>query len=92
LNHSIARAFPVSVALYPGILRALRRGQGRLGLDSLGSQLRSRDLEVAALGGKSVQHIDGGTIRAFGYIALLIVVFSVWALRLYSDAIARGAA
>ena len=31
-------------------------------------------------------------IYAFGYMGLLIVIFFVWALRLYSDNIGRGAA
>jgi hypothetical protein len=92
LNHFIARAFPVSVVLYLAFLAHFGVVRGAwawilFGLNPGHAMLRSL---LWAANPSNISMTEA--IYAFGYMALLIVVFSVWALRLYSDNIARGAA
>ena len=92
MNHFIARAFPVSVVLYLAFLVHFNVVTGiwawiLFGLNPGHAMLRSL---LWAADPSNVSTADA--IYAFCYMGLLIAIFFVWALRLYSDNIGRGAA
>jgi hypothetical protein len=91
MNHFIARAFPVSVVLYLPFLAHFDVIEGvwawiLFGLNPGHAMLRSL-LWAANPFNISITEV----IYSFGYMGLLITVFFVWALRLFSDNIARSA-
>jgi hypothetical protein len=91
MNHFIARGFPASVVLYLPFLAHFDVVQGvwawvLFGLNPGHAVLRSL---LWAADPSNVSTAEA--IYAFGYMGLLITVFFVWALRLYTDNIARGA-
>jgi fluoroquinolone transport system permease protein len=91
MNHFIARAFPVSVALYLAFLAHFDVVTGvwawvLFGLNPGHAMLRSL---LWAADPANVSTAEA--VYAFGYMGLLIAVFFAWALRLYADNVARGA-
>jgi fluoroquinolone transport system permease protein len=92
MNHFIARGFPVAVLLYLPFLAHFGVIEGAwawilFGLNPGHAMLRSLLWAASPL---NVSTAD--VIYAFAYMGLLIAVFFVWALRLFRDNIARGAA
>jgi fluoroquinolone transport system permease protein len=92
MNHFIARGFPVAVLLYLPFLAHFGVIEGvwawvLFGLDPGHAMLRSL---LWAANPSNVSTADA--IYGFAYMGLLIAVFFVWALRLFRDNIARGAA
>jgi fluoroquinolone transport system permease protein len=91
MNHYIARAFPVSVVLYLPFLAHFGVIEGvwtwlLFGLNPGHAMLRS------LLWAADPSHFSTAeAIYAFGYMGLLTAIFFVWALRLFSDNIARSA-
>jgi len=91
MNHFIARGFPVSVVLYLAFIAHFDVVTGiwawiLFGLNPGHAMLRAL---LWAADPSNVSTADA--IYAFGYMGLLTAIFFVWALRLYSDNIGRGA-
>lgn len=90
MNHFIARAFPISVALYLAFLAHFDVVEGvwawiLFGLNPGHAMLRSL---LWAADPSRVSTAEA--IYAFGYMGFLIAVFFAWALRLYGDNVARS--
>jgi fluoroquinolone transport system permease protein len=91
MNHFLARAFPVSVVLYLAFLAHFDVVKGvwawiLFGLNPGHAMLR------ALLWAADPSNISTAeAIYAFSYMGLLIAFFFIWALRLFTDNIARAA-
>jgi fluoroquinolone transport system permease protein len=91
MNHLVARAFPVSVVMYLAFLAHFDVVTGIWAWILFGLNPGHAMLRALLWAADPANVSTAEAIYAFSYMGLLIAVFFVWALRLYSDNIGRGA-
>ena len=91
MNHFIARGFPVSVVLYLAFLAHFDAVTGAWAWILFGLNPGHAMLRALLWAADPSNVSTAEAIYAFSYMGLLIAVFFVWALKLYSDNIGRSA-
>jgi fluoroquinolone transport system permease protein len=91
MNHLLARAFPVSVVLYLSFLAHFKAVDGVWAWLLFGLNPGHAMLRALLWAADPVNVSTTEAIYAFAYMSLLTAALLVWALRLFSDNIARSA-
>lgn len=91
MNHLVARAFPVSVVLYLAFFAHFGVFEGLWGWVLFGLNPGHAMLRALLWAADPSNVSMAEAVYAFSYMALLIAFLFVWALRLHTDNITRGA-